>query len=86
MKMTAEDINRVEELHDDIEDLLDGNDFSVCLHALCSCISAAGVISNSLLIKANRRASKQEFMASVHESISSWYDHYQDLVKGQQND
>ncbi len=83
MKMTAEELSRIDELHDDIENLLDGNDFSVGLHALCSCISAAGVVSNSLLIEANRRASKQEFMAQVHESISSWYDYYQDITKGE---
>jgi len=81
MKMTTEDLNRVDELHDDIDDLLVGEDFSVCLHALCSSIAGAGVN-----VKFKHNASKQEFMASVHESISSWYDHYQDVIKGEQND
>lgn len=82
MKMTTEDLNRVDELHDDIDDLLVGEDFSVCLHALCSSIAGAGV--NVSLMNAERRASKQQFMASVHESISSWYDYYQDILKGEQ--
>jgi transcription elongation factor GreA-like protein len=81
MKMTVEDINRVDELHDDIDDLLEGEDFSVCLHALCAGIAGAGVN-----VKLKHNASKQEFMASVHESISSWYDYYQDVLKGEQND
>ena len=42
-KMTLDDINRTDELHDDIDDLLDGEDFSVCLHALCASIAGAGV-------------------------------------------
>lgn len=78
MKMTDDDMNRIDELHDDIDDLLAGEDFSVCLHALCASIAGAGV--NVSRLTAERRASKQEFMASVHESISSWYDFYQDVV------
>jgi len=78
MKMTDDDMNRIDELHDDIDDLLEGEEFSVCLHALCASIAGAGV--NVSRLTAERRASKQEFMASVHESISSWYDYYQDVV------
>ena len=75
MKMTVADMDRVDELHDDIDDTLEGEDFSVCLHALCATIAGAG---------ANvKDASKQEFMASVHEAISSWYDYYQDILKGE---
>lgn len=80
MKMTDDDMNRIDELHDDIDDLLEGEEFSVCLHALCASIAGAGV--NVSRLTAERRASKQEFMASVHESISSWYDYYQDVVTG----
>ena len=78
MKMTDDDMNRIDELHDDIDDLLEGEEFSVCLHALCASIAGAGV--NVSRLTAERRASKQEFMASVHESISSWYDFYQDVI------
>ena len=81
MKMTDDDMNRVDELHDDIDDLLEGEEFSVCLHALCASIAGAGV--NVSRLTAERRASKQEFMASVHESISSWYDFYQDTIDGE---
>lgn len=81
MKMTDDDMNRIDELHDDIDDLLAGEDFSVCLHALCASIAGAGV--NVSRLTAERRASKQEFMASVHESISSWYDFYQDTIDGE---
>ena len=80
MKMTDDDMNRIDELHDDIDDLLEGEEFSVCLHALCASIAGAGV--NVSRLTAERRASKQEFMASVHESISSWYDYYQDVITG----
>lgn len=80
MKMTDDDMNRIDELHDDIDDLLEGEEFSVCLHALCASIAGAGV--NVSRLTAERRASKQEFMASVHESISSWYDFYQDTIDG----
>lgn len=80
MKMTDDDMNRIDELHDDIDDLLEGEEFSVCLHALCASIAGAGV--NVSRLTAERRASKQEFMASVHESISSWYDYYQDTIDG----
>ena len=81
MKMTDDDMNRIDELHDDIDDLLEGEEFSVCLHALCASIAGAGV--NVSRLTAERRASKQEFMASVHESISSWYDYYQDTIDGE---
>jgi hypothetical protein len=81
MKMTDDDMNRIDELHDDIDDLLEGEEFSVCLHALCASIAGAGV--NVSRLTAERRASKQEFMASVHESISSWYDFYQDTIDGE---
>ena len=80
MKMTVDELNRVDDLHDDIDDLLEGEEFSVCLHALCASIAGAGV--NVSRLTAERRASKQEFMASVHESISSWYDFYQDTIDG----
>lgn len=80
MKMTDDDMNRIDELHDDIDDLLEGEEFSVCLHALCASIAGAGV--NVSRLTAERKASKQEFMASVHESISSWYDFYQDTIDG----
>ena len=81
MKMTDDDMNRVDDLHDDIDDLLEGEDFSVCLHALCASIAGAGV--NVSRLTAERRATKQMFMASVHESISSWYDFYQDTIDGE---
>ena len=29
MKMTDDDMNRIDELHDDIDDLLEGEEFSV---------------------------------------------------------
>ena len=80
MKMTVEDMNRVDELHDAIDDLLEGEDFSVCLHALCSSIAGAGAHVKDM------GGSKQKFMAQVHESISSWYDYYQDVLKGNEND
>ena len=80
MKMTDDDMNRIDELHDDIDDLLEGEEFSVCLHALCASIAGAGV--NVSRLTAERRASKQEFMASVHESISSWYDFYLHTIDG----
>ena len=79
-KMTLDDINRTDELHDDIDDLLDGEDFSVCLHALCASIAGAGVNVK------DRGATKQAFMAQVHECISTWYDYYQDVVEGNPND
>ena len=80
MKMTLDEMNRVDELHDDFDDLLEGEEFSVCLHALCATIAGAGV--NVSRMDAKRKATKQEFMASVHESISSWYDFYQDTIDG----
>jgi transcription elongation factor GreA-like protein len=71
--MTVDEMDKVDELHDAIDDLFEGRDFSVCLHAVCATIAGAG---------ANvKDASKQEFMASVHEAISSWYDYYQDILK-----
>jgi hypothetical protein len=73
--MTVDEIDEVDELHDAIDDLLDGRDFSVCLHALCASIAGAG-----MHVKAGG-TSKQEFMASVHESIGSWFDRYQDILK-----
>jgi hypothetical protein len=79
MKMTVDDMNRVDELHDDIDDLLEGEEFSVCLHALCATIAGAGV---NVAGMEDGQASKQLFMASVHESISSWYDFYQDVIDG----
>lgn len=79
-KMTVEDMDRVDELHDRIDDLLAGEDFSVCLHAVCATVAGAGVSVGGMDGKS--RASKQEFMASVHEAISSWYDYYQDIVNG----
>ena len=81
-KMTVDDLNRTDELHDDIDDLLEGEDFSVCLHALCSAIAGAGVNVRNVA----DGATKQAFMAQVHESISSWYDYYQDVVEGNPND
>jgi len=80
MKMTVDEMNRVDDLHDDIDDLLEGEEFSVCLHALCATIAGAGV--NVACMKAGQ-ASKQLFMASVHESISSWYDHYDEVINGE---
>jgi len=80
MKMTLDEMNRVDDLHDDIDDLLEGEEFSVCLHALCATIAGAGV--NVAGMKAGQ-ASKQLFMASVHESISSWYDHYDEVINGE---
>lgn len=78
MKMTDKDLDRVDTLHDEIDDLLVGEDFSVCLHALCASIAGAGI---HVAMDAKRRASKQEFMAQLHECISSWYDHYDALLK-----
>ena len=78
MNMTDDDMDRVDDLHDDIDDLLEGEDFSVCLHTLCATIAGAGV--NVSRMPVDRRASKQLFMASVHESISSWYDFYADTT------
>ena len=78
MNMTDDDMDKVDDLHDDIDDLLEGEDFSVCLHTLCATIAGAGV--NVSRMTADRRASKQEFMASVHECISSWYDFYADTT------
>jgi hypothetical protein len=77
MKMTAEELNRVDDLHDDLDDALAGEDFSVCLHALCATIGGAGAHAKRF------GGSKQAFMAQVHESISSWYDYYQDVTKGE---
>ena len=79
-KMTVEDMDRVDELHDMIDDLLAGEDFSVCLHALCSAIAGAGINVR------DKGATKQAFMAQIHESISTWYDHFQDVVEGNVND
>ena len=79
MKMTVDEMNRVDDLHDDIDDLLEGEEFSVCLHALCATIADTGV--NVSGMEAGQ-TSKQLFMASVHESISSWYDFYQDTIDG----
>jgi hypothetical protein len=81
MKMTDDDMNRVDELHDDFDDLLEGEEFSVCLHALCATIAGAGV--NVSRMDAKSKATKQAFMASVHEAISSWYDFYQDTIDGE---
>ena len=81
MKMTVDDMNRVDELHDDLDDLLEGEEFSVCLHALCATIAGAGV--NVSRMDAKSSATKQEFMASVHKAISSWYDFYQDTIDGE---
>lgn len=79
-KMTVEDMDRVDELHDMIDDLLAGEDFSVCLHALCSAIAGAGINVR------DKGATKQAFMAQIHESISTWYDYFQDVVEGNVND
>ena len=57
MKMTVDELNRVDDLHDDIDDLLEGEEFSVCLHALCASIAGAGV--NVSRLTAERKASKQ---------------------------
>jgi hypothetical protein len=81
MKMTVDEMNRVDELHDDLDDALEGEEFSVCLHALCATIAGAGV--NVSRMPVDRRASKQLFMASVHEAISSWYDHYDEVINGE---
>ena len=77
MKMTVEELNRVDNLHDELDDVLAGEDFSVCLHALCATIGGAGVHAKRV------GGSKQAFMAQVHESISSWYDYYQDVTSGE---
>jgi len=74
MKMTAEEIDHIDDLHDEIDSLLCGHEFGVCLHALCATIGGAGVRAEEI------GASKQKFMAQVHESISSWYDYYQDVI------
>jgi len=74
MKMTVDELNRVDDLHDDIDDLLEGEEFSVCLHALCATIGGAGIHAKRV------GGSKQAFMAQVHESISSWYEYYHDLI------
>jgi hypothetical protein len=79
-KMTVEDMDRVDELHDTIDDLLAGEDFSVCLHALCASIGGAGVNVNNFI----DGAKKQLFMSQIHECISTWYDYYQDILKGEQ--
>jgi hypothetical protein len=75
MKMTVEEINHIDDLHDEIDSLLCGHEFSICLHALCSTIGGAGVHAKTL------GASKQEFMAQVHECVSTWYDHYKDIIE-----
>ena len=77
MKMTVDEVNRVDELHDEIDDLLAGIDFSVCLHALCSAIAGAGIHAQ------RTGSSKQAFMAQVHECISTWYDHYDEVINGE---
>jgi hypothetical protein len=74
--MTVDEMNQVDDLHDAIDNLLAGIDFSVCLHALCASIAGAGIH-----VKAGG-ISKQEFMASVHESIGSWFDTYQEIIYG----
>jgi len=81
MKMTVDEMKRVDELHDELDSALEGEEFSVCLHALCATIAGAGV--NVAGMDVGQRASKQEFMASVHESISSWYDHYDEVINGE---
>jgi len=75
--MNVEELDRVNDLHDELDDVLAGEDFSVCLHALCATIGGAGINAKRV------GGSKQAFMAQVHESISSWYDYYQDVTSGE---
>ena len=75
MKMTKDDFIKVDELHEKIDDLLVGNGVHVGLHTLCSVIAGAG-------IGVRDKANKQEFMADVHECISTFYDYYLEAVEG----
>ena len=77
MKLTRQDVERIDELHDQIDDLIAGEKTYVCLNALCS------VLGGYYALQASEDAvTKQRFISDVVECIDVWQDHYSEQMWG----
>jgi len=77
--MTREELERIEDLHELIDDILSGEETNICLNTLCSLIAG-----QCAMYIANGQVSKQHFIADVVECIDVWQDHFTKLIKDEQ--
>jgi hypothetical protein len=74
--LSDEDLDRIDKLHDDIDEILEGEDIKIGLNLLCSAI--AGQCVQAVM---SNKVTKQRFMAEVVQCIDGWHEHYKTILE-----
>lgn len=77
--MTLKELERIEELHEQIDNVLCKEETRICLNTLCSLIAGQCAI-----YVADGRVSKQHFIADIVECIDAWQDHFTKQISEEQ--
>jgi len=79
MKITREDLERIDQMHEKIDDMIAGEQTFICLNALCAVLAGYCAMHVS-----EGNVTKQRFISDIVECIDVWQDHFAEQISGQQ--
>jgi hypothetical protein len=77
--MRREDIERIDDLAEHIDELLSGEETNICLNALCAVLAGQCAMHVSA-----GAVTKQRFISDIVECIDVWQDHFAKQISEEQ--
>jgi hypothetical protein len=79
MKITHEDLERIDQLHEKIDDMIAGEQTFICLNTLCA------LLAGYCAMHVNEgNVTKQRFISDIVECIDVWQDHFSEQISREQ--